>query len=84
MKSTVRVEVFPDDINGHVSLDQRQFVSLRTSVVVRPGDGWASPGQLALDILLMSDYLPSFQTRYVDGSGEIFSCTATLRPQLII
>lgn len=77
MKSTARVGVFPDDINGQVSLDQGQFESLGHRL-------WLDLEMDAQDTLRMTDYISGFQPRYVDGSGEVLSCTATLRLQLII
>lgn len=44
-----------------------------------PGEGWASPVVLAQDTLHMNESFSIFQPGYVEGSDQVYNCTAALR-----
>lgn len=48
------------------------------------GEGLASTDVLAQDMLHMNEYFTNSQTRYVQGTGQVLSCTATLQPHALM
>lgn len=61
--------------------DKGDNSSWTVSVVFLSGEIWVLPAQ---NTLRMNEYFSGFQPRYMEGTGQELSCTAILRPQLVL
>lgn len=77
LKSTSRAVNSPGGINSHLFM---------TKVGLQVGGywllfnqwGWEWSGLFAQDTLHINEYCPSFQLRFMEGTGQVLICTVTL------